>query len=440
MKKILRNIYNSIGSWKNHLFSILFILIITIIAGLLVWPSEPGIFGKDIRAHLGLDLQGGAQITYKADTSKIPKKDRNEAIRSLVQVIERRINALGVTEPTIQSTSFTDGTEGIIVELPGVSNVNQALEIIGKTAELDFRELPEETIQPDTNTPEAWQKTKLGGKHLQKAQVTFPENSSEPQISISFDSEGKKLFGQITERNIQKPLAIFLDNELISAPIVQDKITQGEAVITGDFTIESANHLVIQLNAGALPVPIKVAEQRTIGATLGKNSIKYSLLAGLIGIVLIAGFMVINYRISGIAAIIALSIYGLITIALFKIIPITLTLAGIAGFILSIGIAVDANVLIFERLKEEIREGENLRSAIENGFARAWTSIRDSNISSLITALILFWFGSGIIKGFALTLSIGILVSMFSAIIITRSILRIMASNQKLNQNPKWFY
>ncbi len=433
MKKIFRNIYNFLIYNTKNISFIIFIILLTIFAGSIVWPNEPGFLSKNTKMHLGLDLQGGVQITYKADLSNIEKDSQDEAINSLVEVINRRVNALGVTEPNIQSTTFTDGNRGIIVELPGISNVNQALKVIGKTAELDFREITSEENQE-------WEKTKLSGKHLKKAQVTFPKNSPEPQISISFNNEGKKLFAEITERNIQKPLAIFLDNELISAPTVQNKITGGQAVITGNFTIESANQLAIQLNAGALPTPIKVAEQKTIGATLGENSIKQSIMAGLIGLILIALFMIANYRISGLAATIALGIYGLIALALFKIIPVTMTLAGIAGFILSLGMAVDANVLIFERLKEEIRNGETLRLAIENGFSRAWTSIRDSNISTLIIALILFWFGTGIIKGFALTLSIGILISMFSAIVITKGILRILVQNQKLNSKPKWFY
>ncbi|MFC1656863.1 protein translocase subunit SecD [Patescibacteria group bacterium] len=433
MKNLFKNIYKFLTNNAENISSAVLIIAIAVVAGSIVWPQEPAFLNPDTRMHLGLDLQGGVQITYKADLRDIDKGSQEDAMSSLVEVINRRVDALGVAEPNIQSTTFTDGNKGIIVELPGINDVNQALEVIGKTANLDFREILSEQAQE-------WEKTDLAGKHLKKAQVTFPENSTEPQISISFNNEGKKLFSEITERNIQKPLAIFLDDQLISAPTVQGKITAGQAVITGEFTIESANELAIQLNAGALPVPVEVAEQKTIGATLGESSIKQSVLAGLIGIVLVAIFMIAVYKISGLAATLALAIYGLIALALFKIIPVTMTLAGIAGFILSLGMAVDANVLIFERLKEEVRAGETLRMSIENGFSRAWTSIRDSNISTLIIALILFWFGTGVIKGFALTLSIGILVSMFSAIVITRSILRILASNQKLNSKAKWFY
>lgn len=433
MKNIFRNIYKFLTNNAENISSAMLIIVIAVIAGSIVWPNEPAFLSRDTRMHLGLDLQGGVQITYKADLSDIEKDSQDPAMNSLITVINNRVDALGVDEPNIQSTTFSDGNKGIIVELPGITDVNQALDIIGKTANLDFREALSEQAQD-------WQKTGLAGKHLKRADIFFPENSTEPQISISFNNEGKKLFSEITERNIQKPLAIFLDDQLISAPTVQGKITAGKAEITGDFTIESANELVIQLNAGALPVPVEVVEQKTIGATLGESSIKQSIMAGLIGIVLIAGFMIATYKISGLAATVALTIYGLIAIAIFKIIPVTMTLAGIAGFILSLGMAVDANVLIFERLKEEVRAGETLRMSIENGFNRAWTSIRDSNMSTLIIALILFWFGTGTIKGFALTLSIGILVSMFSAIVITRSILRILASNQKLNSKPKWFY
>ena len=399
MRRILRNIYSFLSNNKATIFSLIFLSIILLLAGSIAWPNEPSFFGKDIKAHLGLDLQGGVQITYKADTSGIPKADQAQALKSLTDVIDRRINALGVSEPTIQSANSS----------------------------------------PYSQNPQ-WAKTGLEGKDLKKALVTFPQNNTKPQISIYFNNNGKKLFSEITKRNLQKPLAIFLDGELVSAPIVQTEITQGEAVITGDFTIKSANNLAIQLNAGALPVPISVAEQRTIGPTLGEISIKQSLLAGFMGIVLIVWFMVANYKLSGVIASIALGIYGLVNIALYKVIPVTLTLAGIAGFILSLGMAVDANVLIFERLKEEIRKGENLKLALENGFQRAWTSIRDSNVSSLITTAILFWFGSGSVKGFALTLGIGVLVSMFSAITLTRMMMRILVSMRILRDKPHLFH
>jgi preprotein translocase subunit SecD len=235
-------------------------------------------------------------------------------------------------------------------------------------------------------------------------------------------------------------LAIFLDGQLVSAPVVQEKISQGEAVISGDFTIETANQLAIQLNAGALPVPITVEDQRTVGATLGADSIQKSLFAGVIAVLAVVVFMIANYKLPGILAALVLSVYSLTVLAIFKFIPVTLTLAGIAGFILSIGIAVDANVLIFERLREELRQDRSLRVAIENAFSRAWVTIRDSNVSGLITTLILFWFGSGIIKGFALTLSIGILVSMFTAIFVTKQLFRIVTDVDYIRSKSRWFY
>lgn len=402
------------------------ILIIAFLGLNVVWPFLFKIQSRN-EFHLGLDLQGGAQIVYEADLSKIESKNYDQAISGVIDVIRNRIDALGVSEPVIQSTKV-GGNRGVLVELPGVTDVKEAIDLIGKTAQLDFR------IQ---NAKGDFVTTGLTGGDLTKAAVQF-DQSGNPEISLNFNSDGAKKFAEITKNNIGKPVAIYLDETPISVPTVQSEIRNGEAVITGQFTITEAKKLAIQLNAGALPVPISIAQQRNIGASLGTDSIQKSILAGLIGIILIALFMLIQYRLLGFVSIVALAIYTIVALAVFKLIPVTLTLAGIAGFILSIGMAVDANILIFERTKEELRSGKAINAAIEAGFTRAWASIRDSNISSLITAFILFEFGSGIVKGFAVTLSLGVIISMFTAILVTRSFLRLIWS-LPFNFNKKWF-
>ena len=292
-----------------------------------------------------------------------------------------------------------------------------------------FRE--EGTKSALTATPssylEIWPKDSgLTGKNLKKSQVTFDTNSGKPQVSLEFDGNGGKIFEEVTKRNVGKTIAIFLDDSLLSAPQVNSAISGGQAVIQGQFSLKEAKELSVLLNAGALPVPLKVIEQRQIGATLGQQTINDSLIAGLVGLLTVAIFMVFNYGFLGIVADITLIIYALIVWAIFKTIPVTLTLAGIAGFILSIGMAVDANILIFERMKEELRWGKDYLSALRLGFDRAYPSIRDSNLSSLITCTILYWFGTGIVRGFAITLAIGIMVSFFSAIVITRTLLKLI--------------
>jgi protein-export membrane protein SecD len=272
---------------------------------------------------------------------------------------------------------------------------------------------------------EEWKGSGLTGKQLKRSSVQFDPQTGEPIVALQFDSEGAALFADLTGANINKPIAIFLDGKIISAPTVQSKIMGGEAVITGRFTIPEAKKLSQRLNAGALPVPISLISQRTVGATLGEASLEKSLFAGLLGFLLVVIFMIAFYRFPGILAALALTIYTAITLALFKLVGVTMTLAGIAGFILSIGMAVDANVLIFERIKEEIRRGKATGLSVDLGFQRAWNSIRDSNVSSLITCAILYWFGSSIVRGFALTLALGILVSMFSAISVTRTFMRL---------------
>jgi len=434
---------------KKLWFTFLFILIVTVLAGLVTWPKGPnlkiGKYYQELKIHQGLDLLGGTHLVYEADMSKITAGERNDALEGVKTIIDRRINALGVTEPVIQTVSSLNSYR-IIVELPGITDVNQAIDLIGQTAQLEFREgIVGKSIDENgqLKTPggyliENWKDIGLTGALFTKARVQINQNTLEPEIAITFNVEGSKIFEEATERNVGKPIAIFLDKVPISIPRVNQKIEGGNAVITGKFSLKEAKNLAIQLNAGALPVPIKLVEQRNIGATLGQDSVRKSFIAGLIGIFFVALFMIIYYRLPGLLADIALFIYALIVIALFKLIPVTMTLAGIAGFILSIGMAVDANILIFERMKEELRTGKSYSSAVREGFRRAWTSIRDSNISSLITCAILFYFGTGLIKGFALTLGIGILVSMFSAITITRNFLLFFVG-RKISEKKGWF-
>lgn len=381
----------------------------------------------------GLDLKGGVHLEYEADFIGMDEVNQKTALQGAINVIEKRVDGLGVSEPSVREASYGN-KRGIIVELPGIKDTQEALEIIGKTAKLEFQE----TIQDGGDgLSQNWKKTGLEGKHLKKATVTYsdPQSSAsisnQPQVSIEFNAEGTKLFDEITGRNLQKPVAIVLDGQLVSAPTVQNQISAGNAVITGDFNVKEARNLALQLNSGALPVPLKVASQQTIGATLGRESIEKSLAAGGIGLLTVMLFMVLYYRLAGGVASLALIIYTLIVLAIFKLIPVTLTLSGIAGFILSIGAAVDANILIFERTKEELREGIGLKQAIENGFSRAWLSVRDSNVASIITAIILIWLGSGIVRGFAITLLIGILVSMFSAITVSKTLMLLILRGKK---------
>lgn len=377
---------------------------------------------------LGLDLQGGLQLVLQTKMDQISLESRDNALESAREVIERRVNLFGVSESLVQSSKVGDDRR-ILVELPGLKDASAAAKLVGKTAQLEFQEL-ESTISGK------FKSTGLTGADLQKAEVTYSgsqSSSSGPAVSIVFNSAGAEKFAEITKRNIGKPLAMFLDSEPISwpPPVVQQEIIGGNAVISGKFSVAEAKNLSVQLNAGALPVPIEIIEERSIGPSLGSESIKNSLVAGIIGLLTVMIYMAVYYRVYGIIADVGLVIYSLVVLAVFKtglyiFPPITLTLAGIAGFILSIGMAVDANVLIFERMDEELRWGKSKKVALELGFDRAWSSIWASNVSSLMTAGILFFIGSSIVKGFAVTLSLGVLVSMFSAIVVTRSFLRLL--------------
>lgn len=426
------------------------ILILIILASFAVAPkiNLPGniripIINKDLSSlggafplKLGLDLQGGSQLVLETKMDEISQEDRDSALESAKDVIERRVNLFGVSESIVQSSKVGDSRR-ILVDLPGIKNSSEAASLVGKTALLEFRELPATPSAEATESSIAAiftaVPTGLTGADLKRAQVVFSRGSGDsgPQVSIEFTPEGSQKFADITKRNIGKPLAIFLDNEYISAPTVQQEILGGNAVISGNFTTEDAKSLTVQLNAGALPVPIEIIEQRVIGPSLGAESVKASIIAGAIGLITVILYMAFYYGFWGIIADIALIIYTLFVLAIFQtglflIPPVTLTLPGIAGFILSIGMAVDANILIFERMKEELSWGKSKKQSLELGFDRAWSSIRDSNISSLITAGILYSIGTGLVKGFAVTLAIGVLVSMFTAIFVTRSILRMV--------------
>lgn len=422
------------GKTRLGLWLIILLTAVSMIASLpsVNLPSLK-LYGKEISLggvgnlfplKLGLDLQGGTELLLEADMSKVAPRDRDSALESARQVIERRVNLYGVSESVVQSSKLGEQRR-IIVELPGVKDLQSAVSLVGKTAQLEFKEVSASSSAVSTG---------LTGADLKKASVVFGSSrfsNSGPQVQIEFTPAGADKFAQITRRNIGKPVGIFLDESLVSAPVVQQEIVGGSAVISGNFTAVEAKNLSIQLNAGALPVPIKILSQRNIAATLGQTSLQKSMIAASIGLLTVIVYMVLFYGLYGLLADVALIIYALVTLMVFKtglfiIPPVTLTLAGIAGFILSIGMAVDANILTFERMKEELRAGKTGRLALEHGFERAWTSIRDSNVSSLITAGVLFFYGTSVVRGFALTLAIGVLVSMFSAVVVTRTFLRLL--------------
>ncbi len=385
---------------------------------------------------LGLDLQGGTQLVLKTQMDKIEPQDRDSALESAKDIIERRVNLYGLSETIIQTSKIGEERR-ILVELPGLKDATEAAQMVGKTAKLEFKELmatPSADLVSEATSAAVFVETGLTGADLKRAQVTFgggQDIKAGPQVAIEFTPKGAEKFAQVTKRNVGKPLAIFLDDELVNTPTVQQEILGGNAVITGQFTTDEAKNLSIQLNAGALPVPIQILEQRSIGPTLGQESINKSLVAGVIGLVVVAVYMAVYYKVLGLVADGALVIYTLLILAIFKtglfiMPPVTLTLAGIAGFILSIGMAVDANILIFERMKEEIRWGKSQTLALDLGFKRAWSSIWASNVSSLMTAAILYGMGTTLIKGFAITLSIGVLVSMFTSYVVSRTFLKLI--------------
>lgn len=430
---------------RNIIFIVLLTAIALIIDAPKNYPLNFNLFGKEISFKIssptiqignfqrslnikqGLDLQGGTEVTLEADMSELAEPDRLDALDSAKEIITRRVDLYGVAEPSVKTVISQDSYR-ILVALPGVDDPEQALELIGQTASLDFRELP---VATDTATYADFQLTDLTGKDLQKATVGFSTQDGSPEINLQFTPEGGKKFADITSRNIGKPLAIFLDEFPLTTPIVQTQISDGQAVISGEYTIEEAKNLVITLNAGALPVPIEIIRQQNIAPTLGAISVESSIQAGIVGLLLVALFMVLNYGSLGFVAVIGLLIYGLLTLAIYKLIPITVTLPGLAGFILSIGMAVDSNILVFERMKEELRKGNDWNRSMELGFGRAWDSIKDANIATLITTFVLFnpfdWNflnSSGLVRGFALTLFLGIVIALFTGMFVTRNLLR----------------
>lgn len=389
-----------------------------------------GNFHRDLVIKQGLDLQGGTEVTLQADMSQVEAADRQDALDSAKEVIARRVDLYGVAEPTVKTIVSNDNYR-ISVALPGVNNPDEALELIGQTASLEFRELPITATDSTNALYSDFVPTDLTGKDLKKATVEFSQENSQPVINLQFTEPGGKKFGDITGRNVGKPVGIFLDNYPLQAPIVQERIDGGSAVISGDYEVEEAKNIAITLNAGALPVPIQIIEQQNIAPTLGADSVRRSINAGLVGLALVALFMILNYGWLGFIADISLVIYGLITLAVYKLVPITVTLPGLAGFILSIGMAVDSNILIFERMKEEVRKGNDWGRSMELGFGKAWDAIKDANIATMITTFILFnpleWTflnSSGMVRGFALTLFLGICISLFTGIFVTRNLLR----------------
>ena|SRR3989344_4793781 len=396
------------------------ILLVGLAVGWFVYSSEGA--GARFPFRFGLDLAGGSHLVYQADTSSVPGGDVKDAMNSLRDVVERRVNLFGVSEPIVQTEDTFSGDHRLVVELPGVTDVNAAIAMIGKTPSLEF--MLQET--PAGTTTPTFVATGLDGSSVERAQLDFQSATggiAEPVVVLHFNTEGAALFEKVTRDNVGKPLAIFLDGVPISIPVIQEAISGGTATISGNFTPEDAKELVRDLNFGALPLPIALVETSTVGPTLGAESLNAGVFAGIVGTLLVMLFMVLWYRLPGLVASVALTLYIALMLAIFKLIPVTLTAAGIAGLILSIGMAVDANILIFERMKEELRGGKILKDAIAEGFKRAWLSIRDSNVSSLITGTILFWFGTSLVKGFALTFALGVIVSMLSAITVTRTLL-----------------
>ncbi len=407
------------------------ILIVAVALGIFVYKTQNG--GR-FAFKLGLDLSGGTELTYNADTSKVPPAQLSDSLSTLQSVIERRVNAFGVGEPVValeQGGALGNGVYRLVIELPGVTNVNDAISRIGQTPLLEFK-LVKSGYEASTTdalgnpNPAAFEDTGLTGAYISSAQLQFGNGSAvstEPVVVVNFNSQGTALFSKITDADVGRELAIFLDGNLLSVPVIQQKIDNGAAIISGNFTAQQAKDLASSLNLGALPVPIQLASSQTIGPTLGANTLQQGLIAGLVGFVVLSLFMLLWYRLPGLIAIISLSIYLILMLVLFKLIPVVLTAAGIGAFILSVGLAVDANILIAERMKEELQGGSGANVAIRDGFSRAWGAIRDSNIAHVIAAVILFWIGTSIIRGFALVFGLGVLISLLSAVTISRTFL-----------------
>ncbi len=437
--------------WKQRIIAVILLLLAGGI-GFLVYKTE---MTKTKTFQLGLDLSGGTHLVYNADVSAIPANQLNDALSVLREVIEKRVNGLGISEATVtnETTTLTGSREyRLVVDLPGITDVKKALDIIGQTPLLEFKT---ENPDYDPSKPQEplvinasmikngtldltsaldkvgpYVSSGLTGQYLDHATLEFNSTTSQPVVALQFNEEGAKKFEEITKNNVGKTIAVFLDGGVISAPIVNEAITGGKAVINGTFTPEEARQLVGRLNSGALPVPVTLLSTESIGPTLGVDALHAGVRAGIIGLIAIVILLVLWYRLPGFIASISLVVYSLLMLFLFKYIPVTLTSAGIAGFIISLGMAVDANILIFERMKEELKSGKQLSEAISDGFDRAWNSIRDGNISSIISALILAWFGTTLIKGFAITFGLGVLVSMITAMTVSKVFLKVAAGNR----------
>ncbi len=467
---------------KIKYINLILIILLAFFAGIVVFPAQinkaidfaddnfsislPKIKEKDFM--FGLDLQGGAYLLYEADLSEIPAGERIERMEGLRNLIERRIDLFGIAESSVQVRG-----ERLAVEIPGAHDLDEAMTIIGETPFLDFREITddfeekyekkweeieehfgkerfeiseEEIISLDDEKIEDWeiifdnpfQKTELTGRHLENASVAMHPVSQDPIILLNFTDEGAEIFEKITQRNIGKPLATFLDDEILQQATVQEKISGGEAQITGAFSVEEAYEIARDLRIGALPVPIEPVSQRSIGTALGEESLNRSLRAAIIGFLFVSLFMIIIYRLPGLLAVISLSIYVLLVLFLFKTVPVTLTLSGIAGFILSVGMAIDANILVISRLREEIRSGKDVKKSIEEGYKNAWSSIRDGNITTLMVAIILFFITTSFVRGFAITLILGILVSLFCAMIVSRGLLFLFEEGKPAKEKDLW--
>ena len=411
------------------------IALLTIVALFISLPREVPLINKKFELVLGLDLAGGSHLVFEADTSQISELDKSDALESARNIIETRVNFFGVSEPNVVISSF-EGRDRIIVELPGVRDTQAAVDLIGRTARLDFRELSEGTEATAAATLANTKPTGFTGADFKKATPSFDQNVGSPIVAFEVKEESADKFEEITTRLIGERLIIFLDEIPVTDAIVQQPI-RNAGQITGGFTNELTKEIAKLLNAGALPVDIELVQQKTIGATLGAESIEKSVNAGMIGLGMVIAFMILSYGRLGVVASVALAVFGVLTLALYKLIPVVLTLPGIAGFLLSVGMAVDANILIFERFKEEklLREwGE----ALEVSFGREWDSIRDANIATLVTAFILanpldwnFLHTSGPVRGFAITLTLGIVISLFTGVVVTRNLLRVFVKERK---------
>ena len=416
-------------------------LVILAIGALIGWYVYSSQTSGSHPFRLGLDLSGGTQLVYRAKLDAITTNDVADSMASLRDTIERRVNMFGVSEPIVQTQrggALAGETEQrLIVELPGVTDTQKAIQLIGQTPVLEFRLLKSDTVPEDISTSTVnkyFASAAITGKDLKSAQLQFSQaagSMNQPVVLLTFNAEGAHIFADLTKKNTGRYFGMFLDGVPISIPVINEAIPDGEAVISGNFTPESAKELARNLNYGALPVPIELISTETVSGTLGDEAVHDGIKAGLWGVVAVMIFMVLWYRIPGVIATLALSMYVVVLLALFQLIPVTLTAAGIAAFILSVGMAVDANILVFERTREELAAGKSTSEAIKEGFHRAWPSIRDFNISSMITAVILFWFGTSLIKGFALVFGLGVLVSMLTAISVSRTLLLALGIDAK---------